>query len=69
MDVSASTAPFIHVLRDSALAFARQLSPADRIAIMTFSSRSRLILPPTNDRARLKSALRFVAPDGSDLVL
>ncbi len=65
MDVSASTSPFIHVLRESALTFARQLSPADRIAIMTFSSRSRLILPPTNDRARLKASLRFVAPDGA----
>jgi len=65
MDVSASTSPFIHVLRNSALGFGRQLGAADRIAVMTFSSGSRLILPPTNDRARLKSALRFVAPDGS----
>ncbi len=56
MDVSASTSPFIHILRDSALRFARQLSPTDRIAIMTFSSASRLILPFTNDRARLNSA-------------
>ena len=65
MDVSASTSPFIHILRDSALRFARQLSPTDRIAIMTFSSGSRLILPFTNDRARLKSALRFVTPEGA----
>ncbi len=64
MDVSASTSPFIRILRDSALEFARQLSPTDRIAIMTFSSGSRLVLPFTNDRARLKSALRFVTPEG-----
>ncbi len=65
MDVSASTSPFVHILRDSALKLARQLNPADRIAMMTFSSGSRLILPPTNDRGKLKSALRFVAPDGA----
>jgi len=62
MDVSASTGPFIQILRDSALKFSRQLGPADRIAIMTFSSGSRLILPFTNDPARVKSVLGFVAP-------
>jgi Ca-activated chloride channel family protein len=63
MDVSASTSPFMHILRESALSFARQLRPADRIAIMTFSSRNRSVLPFTNDRGRLKSALRLVKPE------
>jgi len=65
MDVSASTSPFVRILRDSALELGGQLGPADRIAIMTFSSGSRLILPPTSDRKKLKSALRLVAPDSA----
>jgi len=65
MDVSASTSSFVGTLRDSASKFAGRLRSSDRIAIMTFSSSNRLILPPTNHRGKLKSALRFVVPDGA----
>jgi len=45
-------------MKDYAAEFARQLTPRDRAAVLTFDSRLRLHLDFTSDRARLDDALR-----------
>lgn len=44
---------------------ARRLRPTDQVALVSFSSQARVVLPPTNDPAALTAALYAMAPDGS----
>jgi VWFA-related protein len=58
IDVSPSTQFKIHEIQDAAIAFVNQLRPADRVMVIAFDERMHLLTPPTNDRMRLRNAIR-----------
>jgi Ca-activated chloride channel family protein len=51
LDVSRSTRPIIHDIRDGALNALQRLKPDDQVAVMAFSERSQLAQDFTKDRA------------------
>jgi hypothetical protein len=58
IDVSASTASKLELIRNAAVRFFERLSPADRIAIVEVGSSVELVEGFTADRARLAAAVR-----------
>lgn len=64
LDVSGSTRGELELIQDASIEFTRLMKPADRIAIATFNSESRLIQDFTDDRDRLESTLRRIRSGG-----
>ena len=58
LDTSGSTRFRLDEIQDAALAFLDQLRPEDRVLVVSFDDDVRLLSPPTNDRGRLRDAVR-----------
>ncbi len=58
IDVSPSTQFKIEEIQEAAITFVDQLRPADRVMVVSFDERVHVLTQPTNDRYRLKSAIR-----------
>jgi Ca-activated chloride channel homolog len=68
IDVSPSTAFAIDEIHDGAIAFVNQLRPADRVMVIAFDDRVRVLSRPTNDRRVLRDAInRAQFGDGTSL--
>ncbi|HVF29449.1 MAG TPA: VWA domain-containing protein, partial [Pyrinomonadaceae bacterium] len=57
IDVSPSTAFRIEEIHDGAIAFVEQLRPADRVMVIAFDERTRILCQPTNNRRVLREAI------------
>lgn len=57
IDVSPSTAFQIDEIHDGAIAFVNQLRPADKVMVIAFDDRVRVLSRPTNDRRVLREAI------------
>lgn len=57
IDVSPSTAFKIDEIHDGAIAFVNQLRPADRVMVIAFDDRVRVLSQPTNNRQVLRQAI------------
>ncbi len=64
IDVSGSTRDAQGAIRRAALQFAQTLDPEDRVAIITFNDKPRLILNWTNDIQRVETALESIYAKG-----
>jgi len=64
IDTSGSTKYRLLEIQDAAIAFVEQLRPDDRVLVVSFSDRIRVLTPggPTNDRFLLRDAIRRTAP-------
>ncbi len=58
LDVSPSTQYKINEIQDAAISFVNQLRPADRVMVVAFDQTYKILTYPTNDRFRLRSAIR-----------
>jgi VWFA-related protein len=68
IDTSGSTVNKLGEIQDAAIAFVEQLRPDDRVMVVSFSDKIRVLSPPTNDRNALRSAIRRSEPgDGTRL--
>lgn len=68
IDVSPSTAYRIEEIHEAAIAFTNQLRPADRVMVISFDERVRVLSPLTNNRNVLRNAIRQAAfGDGTSL--
>jgi VWFA-related protein len=57
IDVSPSTAFQIDEIHDGAIAFVNQLRPADKVMVIAFDDRVRVLCRPTSDRRILRQAI------------
>jgi Ca-activated chloride channel homolog len=57
IDVSPSTQYQITEIQDAAIAFVNQLRPNDRVIVMSFDQRVRVLSPATSDRTILRNAI------------
>lgn len=57
IDVSPSTAFQIDEIHEGAIAFVNQLRPADKVMVIAFDDRIRVLSRPTNDRRVLREAI------------
>ena len=64
LDVSGSTASYLHLMKQAAIDFTRQIKANDRVAIATFNSRVQLIQDFTNDRAAAERAINRIKSGG-----
>ena len=64
LDVSGSTASYLHLMKEAAIDFTRQISANDRVAIATFNSRVQLIENFTNDRVAAQRAIQRIKSGG-----
>ncbi len=76
IDTSGSTKSRLMEIQDAAITFVEQLRPADRVMIVSFSDRIRVLAHPTSDRFALRDAIRRTEPgsgtrlyDAVDLVI
>ncbi len=60
IDVSPSTQFKMNQIQDAAIAFVNQLRPADRVMVIAFDERMRVLSEPTNNRMQLRNAIRMV---------
>ena len=68
IDVSPSTQFQMDEIQNAALTFIDQLRPNDRVMVIAFDENVHFLSPPTNDRYRLRSAIRNLAfGDGTGL--
>src|SRR5438552_11404919 len=69
IDTSGSTRFKLEEIQDAAIAFVNQLRPDDRVLIVSFNDKIRVLTPqPTNDRALLRNAILQTEPgDGTRL--
>jgi Ca-activated chloride channel family protein len=58
IDTSGSTKYRLNEIQDAAIAFVEQLRPEDRVMVVAFNDRIRVLSQPTNDRATLRDAIR-----------
>lgn len=58
LDVSDSLRFRLQDVQDAAVAFVEQLRPADRVMVVSFSSRVDILCEPTSDREALRRAIR-----------
>ena len=68
IDISISTRESQGAIRRAALQFARSLDEKDRVAIITFNDKPRLILNWTDDPAKVKSALERIYAKGKTVL-
>src|SRR2546423_3807855 len=76
IDTSGSTKNKLEDIQNAAIAFVEQLRPDDRVMIVSFNDRIRVLSQPTNDRYTLREAIRQTEPgsgtrlyDAVDLVI
>jgi VWFA-related protein len=68
IDTSGSTINKLGEIQDAAIAFVEQLRPDDRVMVVSFSDKIRVLTQPTNDRNALRDAIRRTEPgDGTRL--
>jgi VWFA-related protein len=60
IDTSTSIWNKLGEIKEAAVEFLDQLRPDDQVMIASFSSRLRIICPPTSNRQTLRSAIRYV---------
>ena len=58
LDVSPSTQFRIDEIQDAAIAFVDQLRPNDKVSVISFDERVRVLSPPTSNRNALRNAIR-----------
>jgi len=58
LDISDSTQAQLELIQEAAIAFIDQLSAGDRVIVIAFDSRVRLLVQPTMDRQSLRMAIR-----------
>ncbi len=58
MDVSPSTQYKIDEIQNAAISFVNQLRPNDKVMVVSFDEKYRVLTTPTNDRYRLENAIR-----------
>ncbi|GAB4110109.1 MAG: hypothetical protein Kow001_10680 [Acidobacteriota bacterium] len=64
LDVSGSTKSFLDMVKEAAIDFTRRIQPDDRVAVVTFNSRTRLRQDFTNDREAVADAIRRIRSGG-----
>jgi VWFA-related protein len=64
IDTSGSTRFRLEEIQEAAIAFVQQLRTDDKVMVVTFSDRIRVLCQPTNDRGILQSKLRQIEPGG-----
>jgi VWFA-related protein len=64
LDVSGSTQSYLHLMKQAAIDFTRQIKANDRVAVATFNSRVQLIQDFTNDRAAAERAINRIQSGG-----
>ncbi len=62
IDTSSSTRFQLNEIQDAAITFVNQLQPADRVMVITFDDRIRVLTDFTNDRYRLREAIMQTRP-------
>lgn len=62
IDTSGSTRFRLEEIQEAAIAFIEQLRADDRVMVVSFSDRIRFLSQPTNDRNRLREAIRRTEP-------
>jgi VWFA-related protein len=62
IDTSGSTRFRLNEIQDAAIAFVEQLRPDDRVMIVSFSDKIRILSEATNDRNALRYAIRKTEP-------
>jgi Ca-activated chloride channel family protein len=62
IDTSGSTRNRLTEIQDAAISFVNQLRPEDRVLVVSFDDEIRVLSEATNDRARLRDAIRRVRP-------
>ena len=62
IDTSGSTKNRIMEIQDAATTFVNQLRPDDRVMVVSFSDRIRVLAQPTNDRLALRDAIHQTEP-------
>src|SRR6266478_1114415 len=69
IDTSGSTINRLEEIQDAAISFVNQLRPDDRVMVVSFSDKIRILTSqPTNDRTLLRNAIRQTEPgDGTRL--
>jgi Ca-activated chloride channel family protein len=65
IDTSASTQFRLEEIQDAAIAFINQLRPDDRVLIVSFDERVRVLAEATNDRSTLRDAIRETHTGGN----
>jgi len=58
IDTSGSTRNRLEEIQDAAIAFVEQLRPDDKVMVVAFSDKIRVLTEPTNDRFTLRDAIR-----------
>ncbi|HYK88716.1 MAG TPA: VWA domain-containing protein [Acidobacteriota bacterium] len=64
LDVSGSTASYLHLMKQAAIDFTKQINANDRVAIATFNSNVELVQGFTNDRAAAERAIQRIKSGG-----
>jgi Ca-activated chloride channel family protein len=64
LDVSGSTQSYLHLMKQAAIDFTRQIKANDRVAVATFNSRVQLVQDFTNDRAAAARAINRIQSGG-----
>jgi VWFA-related protein len=62
IDTSGSTRFKLEEIQDAAIAFVEQLRPDDRVMVVSFSDKIRVLSQPTNDRNALRDAIHRTEP-------
>jgi Ca-activated chloride channel family protein len=62
IDTSGSTKSRLMEIQDAATAFVNQLRPDDRVMVVSFSDKIRVLSQPTNDRLALRDAIHRTEP-------
>src|SRR5205085_8978079 len=65
IDNSTSTKFKTAEIQDAAIAFVDQLRPDDRVMVVAFDEQVRVLAEPTNDRRRLRDAIRHTHNEGN----
>ena len=65
LDVSSSTDLRLEDMQNAAIAFVRQLKPEDRVLLIAFDDKVKVLAEPTSDRAALTAAIRRTRSGGS----
>ncbi len=64
LDVSGSTESYLHLMKEAAINFTKQIDAKDRVAVATFNSNVRLAQSFTNDRAAAENAINHIKSGG-----
>jgi Ca-activated chloride channel family protein len=62
LDISDSTEPQLKLIQEAAIAFIDRLRPDDRVTVVAFDSRVRLLAQPQMNRDALRAAIRALRP-------